>query len=200
MMGKTHFAVGLAVSLIIVQPDSFQECLTAVIGGTVGGVLADNDILDNDHRLDTFSVQFFAAAVTVIALVIDSVGGFGIWQSITENQSDATTGGIVFAALWLFGVLSKHRTFTHSLTALLFYTLAVGMIYPPLTAGFAAAYLSHLLLDLTNKKKLPLLYPLNFGICFKLFYADGLANKLFMSIGFAVSGVLLMLGILASCG
>ncbi len=199
MMGKTHFAVGLATSLAIIQPKSFEECLIAIIGGTVGGVLADNDILDNDHRIDAFSVQFFAAAVTVTALVIDCVGRFGIWQAITENQSNATTGGVVFAVLWLFGVLSKHRTFTHSLTALLFYTLAVAMIYQPLTAGFAAAYLSHLLLDIMNKKKIPILYPLNFGICFKLFYADGFANKVCMYLGSAVSGILLLTGILSSC-
>lgn len=198
MMGKTHFAVGLAVSLAVVQPDTFQECLTAVIGGTLGGVLADNDILDNDHRLDAFSVQFFAAAAAVIALVIDYFCRFGICQSIMANQSEAVTGGIVFAVLWLLGVFSKHRTFTHSLTALFLYTFALGMIYPPVRFCFAAAYASHLLLDLTNKKKLPLLYPLNFGICFKLFYADGLANKLIMTIGFAVSGILLMLGILGS--
>ena len=44
MMSKTHFAVGLATSLAIIQPKTFNECAVAVIGGTVGGVLADNDI------------------------------------------------------------------------------------------------------------------------------------------------------------
>lgn len=199
MMGKTHMAVGLAVSLAVLRPESIGECILAIVGGTVGGVLADSDILDNDHRLDTFSVQFAAAAITAAGAGIDLILGLGICESIAENYSRAITGGIVFAVLFVLGILSSHRTFTHSLTALLLYTAALGMICPALCPCFAVAYASHLVLDLTNKKRIPLLYPMKFGVCFKLFYADGLANRLFMTVGFAASAVLLGVGILVSC-
>lgn len=197
MMGKTHFAVGLAASLAVVSPATLPDCLTAVIGGCVGGVLADNDILDNDHRLASFSVQFVAAGVTALALTLDGFLNLGIVGSMMERQTAATAGMIAFAVLWLLGVFSAHRTFTHSLPALLLYTFTVYVIHPPLTVGFAAAYLSHLLIDLLNRKNLPLMYPLKSGFCFKMFYADGLANRLFFFIGSVVSAYLLTKGILS---
>lgn len=197
MMGKTHMAVGLAVSLAVLRPESIGECLTAIVGGTVGGVLADSDILDNDHRLDTFSVQFAALAVAAATVGLDLIFDFGICTSIEPSR--AITGGIAFVVLWILGILSKHRTFTHSLTALFLFTAAIGMIYPPICPCFAAAYISHLVLDMTNKKKLPLLYPVKFGVCFRLFYADGIANRILMTAGCAASAVLLIIGIVNSC-
>ncbi len=197
MMGKTHLAVGLAASLAVTAPDTLPDCLTAVIGGCVGGVLADCDILDNDHKLASFSVQFVAAGVTALALVLDGVLNLGIVRAMMERQAAVTAGMIAFAVLWLLGVFSGHRTFTHSVTALLLYTFAAYVIHPPLTVGFAAAYLSHLLIDLLNRKNLPLLYPLKSGICFKLFYADGLANRLFFLAGTVASAYLLTKEILS---
>ena len=197
MMGKTHFAVGLAVSLAVVSPTALPDCLTAVIGGCVGGVLADCDILDNDHRLASFSVQFVAAGVTALILTLDGFLNLGMVGAMMERQKAATAGMIAFAVLWLLGVFSGHRTFTHSLPALLLYTFAVYVIHPPLTLGFAAGYLSHLLLDLLNRKNLPLMYPLKTGFSFKLFYADGIANRLFFFAGTIVSAYLLTQGILS---
>jgi len=197
MMGKTHFAVGLAASLAAVSPVTLPDCLTAVIGGCVGGVLADCDILDNDHKLASFSVQLVAAGVTALAFTLDGVLNLGIVQSMTQRRTMATAGMIAFAVLWLLGVFSGHRTFTHSVPAFLLYTFAVYVIHPPLTVGFAAGYLSHLLLDLTNRKNLPLLYPLKSGFCLKLFYADGFANRLFFFAGTVVSAYLLTKGILS---
>ena len=50
MMSRTHLAIGLAVSLATIQPTTFHECAVAVIGGAVGGVLADNDSLGRDYQ------------------------------------------------------------------------------------------------------------------------------------------------------
>ena len=82
MMSKTHFAVGLATSLAIIQPKTFNECAVAVIGGTVGGVLADNDILDNDYQADALTGQLLALGSATLALVLDFFLGFGICESI----------------------------------------------------------------------------------------------------------------------
>ncbi len=196
MMGKTHLAIGLATAFAVMRPENVGEALIAVIGGTVGGVIADSDILDNDHRLDTFSVQLAAAAVTIAALVFDYFGGFGICESIAEDVPRAVSGGVVFAVLWILGVISSHRTFTHSLTALVLFSFAVGMIYAPFRPVFAAAYVSHIVLDLTNKRKLPILYPLKLGVCLKLFYADGLANRIFFTLGCVTSGALALAAVL----
>ena len=198
-MSKTHFAIGLATSLAVVQPKSFNECLVAVIGGTVGGVLADNDTLDNDYHSDALIGQILALGTTIFALAIDYFFHLGIFQSINEQKTWSIIGFIAFIILYFFGYSSDHRTFTHSLTALIAYTIAVSFIHVPIAIGFSSAYLSHLILDIMNKKKIPILYPLNFGICFKICYANKIADKIFMCIGFIISGVLLLTGIITSC-
>lgn len=198
MMGKTHFTIGLATSLAVVRPKTIDECLVAVVAGTIGGVLADNDILDNDYHSDALIGQLLAIGTTLLSLILDYFLQIGICQSIIARPLWSLLGGIVFIALWIAGFLSDHRTFTHSLTALAAYSIAVVLIHPPLLVGFAAAYLSHLILDILNKKKVPILYPLNFGICFKMCYANKTANKVFMYIGFAASGILLLISVITS--
>lgn len=196
MMSKTHLAVGLAVSLAIVRPDSLSDFLTAGIAGCVGGILPDCDILDNKKSLSTYSGQFFVGGLTLLALIFDKYFNLGLCRAALENGRYAMFGGIFFAILWLVGVFSSHRTFTHSLLAMALYTFALHNLCPPLTFPFCGAYASHLLLDLLNRKGIPLFYPWKWGICFYLCYADGIVNKLLMYAGVLASVFLLTCGIL----
>lgn len=198
MMGKTHYAVGVATALAVLQPQTINECCAAVIGGAVGGVLADNDILDNDYQADALIGQLLAFGSTALLLALDYFFHFGIIDTITAKPLLPIIGGIGFLVLYIIGFFSEHRTFTHSFLARILYSCVVWLIYKPLVTGVAAAYLSHILLDILNKKKVPILYPLEFGICFKLCYANKTANKVFMYVGFAVSGVFLIISLIRS--
>lgn len=198
MMSKTHYAVGLATSLAVIQPKTINECLIAVIAGTIGGVLADIDILDNDYQADALIGQLLAAGTTAFAIVLDYLFKLGICQAIASHPILSIIGGVGYGVLWVIGFFSDHRTFTHSLTALALFSFAVWLIYLPALLGFAVAYFSHLILDILNKKKVPILYPLEFGICLKVCYANKTANKFFMYLGFAVSGILLIICITVS--
>ncbi len=191
MMGKTHLAAGLAVSLAIAQPDTPAQCLAAVMAGALGGVLADSDTIDDDNRPDALAGQFVAAGSIAAGSLIDYVFRFGICQSVAANPSQVAAGLVLFVTLYAIGFLSKHRSFTHSLLALALYSGAIALIYPPATLCFAGAYLSHLLLDLTNKKKVPLLYPLHPGFCLGWFYAGKTANTVIMASSFTLAVVLL---------
>ena len=85
MMSKTHLAVGMATSLAVIQPTSFQECAIAVIGGAVGGVLADNDILDNDYHADALIGQLLAIGLVAITFLFDYFFDFGICIAISPT-------------------------------------------------------------------------------------------------------------------
>lgn len=198
MMGKTHYAVGLAVSLAVMQPKTFTECAIAVIGGTVGGVLADNDTLRNDCRADAAVGQLLAFGTAALVLLVDYVFHLGICLAIASTSRLSLYGAIGFAILYSVGFHSHHRTFTHSFLALALYAAAVFFIHPPLCTAFTAGYLSHLALDVLNKKSIPLFYPCGRGICFRLCYAGKTANKVFMYVGFVLSAVLLLRGMIAS--
>lgn len=198
MLGKTHYAVGLAASLAVMQPKTFTECAVAVIGGAVGGVLADNDTLRSDRRPDATIGQLLAFGTAALALLPDYVFHLGICRAIASTSGSSLYGAIGFVILYLIGVHSHHRTFTHSFLAFALYTAAVSLIHPPLRIPFATGYLSHLALDVLNKKAVSLFYPFGQGICLKLCYAGKTANKVFLYVGLALSAVLLVRGLIAS--
>ena len=95
-------------------------------------------------------------------------------------------------ALYIFGTKKNHRKFTHSLLALIIYSIPIALIYEPILEYFMIGYFSHLLIDLLNKRGIQLLFPLKFKFCFKLCYADGLGNKLLMVLGLVVTILLLI--------
>ena len=78
---------------------------------------------------------------------------------------------------------SGHRGFSHSIAALLLETACLKLIFPAAALPFAAAFASHVLLDLMNKRPVRLFYPVKKGICLGWFYSDRLANKAFAAIG-----------------
>ena len=195
MMGRTHFAIGLATSLAVMQPKSVGECMAAIFAGALGGVTADNDTLNQSNSL---SGQLLALKTALGALLIDYFFKLGICESIMENQTTALIGLISFLVLWFIGFFSDHRTFTHSFLAMILYSLAIGLIYEPFTLGFMVAYLSHLLLDILNRKKIHLLYPLDLGICLKLCYANRRADNFLMYVGYIATAVFLTVGLVSS--
>ena len=195
MMGRTHFAIGLATSLAVIQPKSIGECMTAIFAGALGGVTADNDTLNQSNSL---SAQLLALKTALGILLIDYFFKLGICESIMANQTTALIGLLAFLVLWFIGFFSDHRTFTHSFLAMILYSLAIGLIYEPFTLGFMVAYLSHLALDILNRKKMPLLYPLDFGVCLKLCYADSKFDTFLMYVGYIATAVLLTIGLVAS--
>jgi inner membrane protein len=176
------------------QPKSVGECMAAVFAGALGGVTADNDTLNQSNSLKG---QLLALKTALGALLIDYFFKLGICESIMANPKKALVGLIAFLVLWFIGFFSDHRTFTHSFLAMILYSLAIGLIYEPFTLGFMVAYLSHLLLDVLNRKKMPLLYPLDLGICLKLCYSNGKMDTFLMYVGYITTAVFLTIGLVS---
>ena len=188
MLGKTHLAIGMAAALALIRPDTPAECFTALISGAVGGVLADMDTIRTDRRKGATQVHTFAAVMTAALLMLDSVLDTGLCAEIAQqNFNTIVAGTILFALLWVFGLCSDHRSFSHSLCAVCLFTWAVNMICPQMSRAFLTAYASHLVLDLLNKRSLKLFYPLDNGICFGVFYSNRKANKIFLYAGCLIS-------------
>lgn len=197
MMSKTHLAVGLASSLLVFQPTSFGECVIAIIGGSVGGVLADNDILDNDYQSDALIGQVMAFGITGICVFLDYIFKLGMCQMIYKQPTLPIIGGIGFFVLYIVGFCSEHRKFTHSFLAMILYGIATSLIYESFAIPFTTAYFSHLLLDICNKKKVFLFYPLKKGICLNICYANKSANNVLMYVGFSITGILLIISLIS---
>lgn len=201
MMSKTHLAIGIGAALALTQPQTMSECCVALIGGSIGGILPDCDILDNDYTGDALLGQFIACAITIAVLIVDHFLKLEILHEIlTRNIVFLILGIVIFIVLYIKGIFEEHRGFTHSILALLLNSISIFLIYPKILPCFIVGYLSHIFIDLFNKKNVQIFYPLNFGICFKLCYANKTGNKLLMYFGIIVSAVLLLNGLIFHIG
>ena len=195
MMGKTHLTVGIAAALASAQPATVPGCLAAVLGGAIGGVICDIDTLRNKGSNDSIAVQLSALSIAAGILAVDWWQNFGLCASVLSlDQNRMYTAALALFALWVIGFFSNHRGFTHSIAACALFSQAVWMLCPAAALPFAAAYASHIVLDLLNKKGLRLLFPLKGGVYLGLFYSDRTANDLLFTFGIIASAFLIANG------
>ena len=191
MMGKTHVAMGVASSLLVFQPTTAVGCTLAIAGGALGGAVADCDILDNDYKGDALIGELIAVGVTFLMVFANKLFGGTLINEVTQNSTfSLALGGTILIFLFGFGFFSDHRTFTHSLVAAILFTVGVKFISESLWKYFFVGYLSHLVLDLLNKKGLQLFYPWDARFCLDLCYAKETANTAFMYGGLVISVIL----------
>ena len=193
MMGKTHLTVGIAAAFAAVQSNTVPGYVAAVIGGAVGGVLCDIDTLRNDGNNDSITIQLTAFAIAAAILTVDWYQNLGICASaLAFDRNRLAFGALALFTLWVIGFFSNHRGFTHSIAACALFTQAVWVLCPAISIPFAAAYASHIVLDLLNRKGVRLLFPMKGGVRFGLFYSDRTANDLFFWLGIFAGTFLLI--------
>ena len=192
MMSRTHIAVGAAVALALAQDGSPEACVAAVIGGTGGGINADVDITPSRAHKDALVGRLIVVAIAAIALAADYWAGAGVCDYLVAHMGWPLICGILlFAALTFIRSHTEHRSFTHSIVAVAAFCAAVWLACEPLVPYFAAGYASHLLLDITNKRPIRLLFPLHTRVGLGLCDAKGAANSICMVLGIAAAVLLL---------
>lgn len=190
MTGNTHVAVGVASSLIILQPKTVPECLCAITGGIIGGMICDIDSPGKrkslDYRDDPYGWQIAVFVVIVIAVLLglDYLAGSGAVEYImTHLGPPLLIGGAVFLGVCIFGTRTPHRTFMHSLLAGVLLSVSMWFFCRPLAAPFVIGLASHLIIDFFNKKKVQYLWPIPLWIGLNKFPSDGKLNGVLEAIG-----------------
>lgn len=191
MLGKTHLAVGVAASLAVVHPATLPELLIGVGAAAVGAVISDIDVGTTDSHRDADIITAMAVASIVLVVGLDKLFDIGVYQTITKNGglTKVLFAALAFIGVCAFGKEQPHRSFMHSFMALVILTVIVGVLLPTAAPYFGVAFLSHLVTDLFNYKKVRLLYPMPGGVCFKLFHATGIANHVLFIAGCIAAGV-----------
>lgn len=191
MLGKTHVAVGVATSLAILRPKTTVGVIGAIAGGAIGGWICDIDCRDIEYKDSTIPDFIIAFIVAAISVFLDYRIGNGMCDYLLSHFGILTIAGIfIFLGTCIFGFFSDHRTFTHSLLGLVLLVLSMGMVCLPLALPFGIGYISHIIIDLTNKRGIHLFYPLNKGFCMDICDSDGSANMALLFIGTAASVIL----------
>ena len=195
MTGKAHFAVGIAAATTIIRPETLPEALPVIAGASLGSLICDIDCRCPSGKSEKSQWHSISLIVSGTALLADHFLGQTIWCSLDERAPVVWAIGITaFVLSCTFASISRHRAFSHSLLALALETASLWLIFPTMAMPFAIAFFTHLLLDLTNKKSVRLLYPFGSGICLGWCYADRLADKLLALGGsiWAVTAALLL--------
>lgn len=196
MTGKTHLAVGEAAALLLTRPTSPGALVLCLGTAAIGSVICDVDAVSSRSHKQmtalTSAVAVFIAAVSAIELHF----GFGFINLLRQtNLARIFLGLILILLVCNYGMRQPHRSFMHSLPGWLILSALVWEIFPGLTGAFAIAMASHILLDLLNRKRVRLLYPLHWGLAFRLCPSDGHINDLICVGGTVAAGLGLVLSL-----
>lgn len=189
MLGKTHMAVGIALALAVTRPQSLPEIILASGTGAFGALIPDIDIRPSKLYKGVGRIAESAVILLLLVIITDFITRSGVTGRILAdiNISRFVAGLLLFTVICAFGKEQPHRSFTHSFLALALLSMAVWMVCKELVPYFATGFLSHILADLFNKKKVQVLYPLSGGISFDMFSAGGMANDIFFAAGCIIS-------------
>lgn len=197
MTGKTHFVVGEATALLLTLPATPQELLLCTGAAAVGSVICDIDSSSSkSHKELTTLLSVVTVAATLIA-ALEVHYGLGIVRLLQRQTSlmRVLLGLAVILGVCSFGMHQPHRSFMHSIPCWALLSVLVWDIFPALTPAFSYAMASHILLDLLNRRKVQLLYPLDWGLCFRLSSSQGRLNDQICLIGSLLAGAGLALSL-----
>ena len=198
LLGKAHITWGIAAAQAATLPATPEGCVLSVIGGAAGGILCDIEVRSAKRDRDALTSRIIVLALTAVALIVDSAFHLGLRDLlISDHAARAASGLLIMVLVCVMGRFSSHRSFTHSLLYAFLLALGGWQILPQLGYAVGAGCLSHLFLDLLNKKSLRIFYPLKKTFCLRLFYADRLANRVCTVLGL-IADILLLSWCLSS--
>lgn len=172
MQGKTHIAGAIALTTLVTQPKTIGEFLLCVGVSAVGGAICDIDVDGSIGSKQLKKISGFGVIVLVFLVVALLTGKaeFSIVMN-RDNSIVRTIFGvaIMFILCW-FGRKQPHRTFMHSILGVVLISLSSYLIFTEIWLYMALGMVSHIVLDLFNKKRVQLFYPLkeprfSFGLC-----------------------------------
>lgn len=181
MQGKTHAAAAVAAALLITRPTTPLILGATVAAAALGGLAPDVDALYSDAR------KFMNNATAAICLVL--IAGLLLAQnevvqlsSLISAGRTVLTGDLFFGPALLIcflivGGMMPHRSMTHSIAAVLVVWQCLVLI-PEIGTPFVLGYISHLLLDLLNRKGLQLFFPFPQKVCLGFCSSERLVNRI----------------------
>ncbi len=218
MLGKTHMAAGAATALAVLQPTTVSGCICALAGGIVGGWIPDIDMrgrfssggADKEgedgeelavHADERWQILVFALIAVAICLVADYFAGDGMCEYVASHLGiPMAVAGAAFAVTCAYGIASAHRTVTHSVLGGVALAGSMHFICAPLAPAFVLGYASHIVLDLFNKRRIQLFWPLKLGVKFGACVSNGIANKVVGAVSLVSCLALFSLSMASSVG
>lgn len=182
MNGKTHMAIGAAVSPLVVnsvEPNSFLFTVSLVI---LGSLMPDID--KENSKISTLFRKLLMAIVMGLLVVKAFPDIFmkfipGITREFAHRQQ-LGLGVCLLICYLIIGKVSIHRTFTHSIIGTVVCCIGVFLLVNDALIPFGLGYILHLIADIITIEGVPLLYPIKTKFALKLF-STGSIIEMFIS-------------------
>lgn len=198
MEKKTHVMCANLVSICLMKPDNISSLLVTCGFASLGGIVPDVDLKDSTS--DKLFDRLMTSLVTIVLMSVFIKYFFDIDLYFKIKECSDIFNYLISACLFIvvayFGSKSSHRSFTHSIFGLLVYSgiLLYGFNVNVVLIYFVS-HLSHIMLDLFNKKGIALFYPSKFRFSLDLCESNGKVNKfLFILFSLSIVLVLVLLG------
>lgn len=196
MDGKTHAPIGTATALLVMQPTKPEDIIVTAAVGAFSGLLADVDV---GGKVVHYIKRIIEAFIGIIAffMIQALVTGDSMVNSINRSGFAINLLGLaMLIAFSIYGGTQPHRGFTHSIIACIAASACAYLIFGEIAKAFVAGYVSHIVVDLFNKKGEQLLWPLKGRWCFGLCTASGVVDISLRAFACIVSvGYLAFLGL-----
>lgn len=191
MLRKTHMVIGIASAMMFTKPATIPDLILAGGGGVLGALISDIDVGTSDSHREADKITMISVVVVAGVFVLDCFFHTGIINRLLQNSGYGRIlmGTLLFIGICAFGKEQPHRSFMHSFLALGLLCFAIGLIWEKMVIYFAVGFISHLALDILNKKRVRLFYPVKGGVSLGLFRADGVANNVLFKLGSVVVAV-----------
>lgn len=193
MSGKTHLAVGIATTFALMHPEKLLDFSIGVSLCALGSLIPDIDSgTSKSHRS--------ANKITGLFLILIGIMWFLEFQFhvqienffiSNENLMLKSVGILFFAGLCAYGRDLPHRSFSHSILGGILFSGVLAMIFPlRFLPYFIIGFITHILLDLLNNRKVNLLYPSKkCSVCLGWFQSKGFVNSLLFVCACGVAGI-----------
>ena len=119
MLGKTHMAVGVATSLLLLQPQTLPELILGAGTAAVGSVISDIDCGTSDSSRKAEKIIFILETLIVVIAAVEARWHLGLYQKLMANSSASRMilACAAFIAVCAYGKKTPHRSFLHSFLA-----------------------------------------------------------------------------------
>jgi inner membrane protein len=194
MTGKTHLPVGVLTSLAVAHPTDFRSTVLCVSAAAVGALVCDVDVTRSEAKTKLNQVIGIMVGAAVVAAGANMIFGIDLFSYLRKSSSifRMLIGFVIFVGICVFGEKTPHRSFMHSAVGVVAVNIAVYTVSPVLVPFFLPAMLSHIAIDLLNKKGVKLLYPLKKGFSLNVCKSSGTVSNV-MCLGATVGIVLYLL-------
>lgn len=170
MTGRTHSFAAVAAAVTIMQPSKPITILFGASLACLGGLTPDVDLFQSKLGQKISKLIVITFSTVMILSLIKQCFDFDVvaYFSLSEVFDSIFRGVVLFLLLCFIGLSTKHRSFTHSILGGTLFIFCIYMAFPKYYMYYLIGFVSHLILDLLNKKGLQLFFPLEKKVCISL--------------------------------